>query len=34
MEYDWLQIYDTDILIEIWNWIQREIIQWEKEDKK
>ena len=33
MEYDWLRIYDTDILIEMWNWIQKEIIDWEYESK-
>ncbi len=29
-EWNWLRIYDTDILIEMWNWIQREIKEWDK----
>ncbi len=23
-EWDWMQIYDIDILTEMWNWIQKE----------
>jgi len=32
-EYDWLRIYDTDILIEMWNWIQKEKRDWEDKSK-